>query len=250
MRIGFVGTGEIAVAMVRGLVGRGHLIIVSNRNAEKAAQLAAEVPEVTVAENAQVVAESDTVFLCLMADTARQLLANLPFRTDQRIISVMADLPLAELQSLCAPATDIAITIPLAAIAKGGSMLPVYPPSSALKALFGETDTLLPVASERALNAHFGGTALCAPLIALMQSGSRWLADQTGDVQAAERYVAGVFAAFLRDVAAGETDFEALLQSLATEGGLNAHMKAHMAAAGSADTLTEGLDALKPRLGL
>lgn len=250
MRIGFLGTGEIAAAMVRGLAGRGHDIAVSKRNADKAARLAADHPGLTVAENAEVVAQSDVVFLCLMADTARHVLPEMPFRAGQSVISVMADLPLAELRTLCAPATDIAITIPLAAITKGGSMLPVYPDSPALQALFGETDTILPVASENALNAHFGGTALCAPLIALMQTGARWLSAQTGDQQAAETYVAGVFAAFLRDVAEGETDFDTLLQSLATEGGLNAHLKAHMQAAGSHAALTEGLDALKPRLGL
>ena len=129
-------------------------------------------------------------------------------------------------------------------------MLPVYPQSQALQALFGTSDTILPVASERALNAHFAGCAVSAPLIALMQEGSGWLASETGDAQAAERYIAGIFAAFLRDVASGKADFDTLLQSLAAEGGLNAHMKAHMADAGAHEALTEGLDALKPRLGL
>jgi pyrroline-5-carboxylate reductase len=45
-------------------------------------------------------------------------------------------------------------------------------------------------------------------------------------------------------------DFETLLKGLATEGGLNASLKAHMAETGSHDALIEGLDALKPRLGL
>lgn len=250
MRVGFLGTGKIAAAMVHGLAGKGHQIIVSNRNAQLGATLAAEFPEVTVADNVQVVVQSDTVFLCLMAATARDVLPTLPFRADHAVISVMADLPFAELGTLCAPATDIAITIPLAAIAKGGSMLPVYPSSPALQALFGRSDTILPVASEAALNAHFGGCAISAPLIALMQTGSAWLAAQTGDAEAAEVYVAGIFAAFLRDVARGEADFETLLHSLATEGGLNAHLKAHMASAGSHEALTEGLDTLKPRLGL
>ena len=33
MRIGFLGTGEITAAMVRGLAGQGHTILVSPRNA-------------------------------------------------------------------------------------------------------------------------------------------------------------------------------------------------------------------------
>lgn len=250
MRVGFIGTGEIAAAMVRGLVGRGHAIIVSVRNAEKAAHLAHEVPEVHVADNADVVAGTDVVFLCLMADVAQSVLSDLPFRADQSVISVMADVALADLRSYCAPATDIAVTIPLSAIATGGSMLPVFPASAALEQLFGDSDTILPVASEKALNAYFGGSALSAPLIAMMQTGSKWLAEQTGDPKGAETYVAGVFAAFLREMIETGADFDTLLKGLATEGGLNASLKSHMAHAGAHEALTEGLDALKPRLGL
>ncbi|MBM1634177.1 NAD(P)-binding domain-containing protein [Sulfitobacter mediterraneus] len=250
MRIGFIGTGEIAAAMVRGLAGRGHQIMVSERNAQVAAQLAAEVDGATVAANADVVAGSDVVFLCLMADVARQALPSLPFRADQAVISVMVDVSHETLQQLCAPATDIAMTIPLSAISTGGSMLPVYPASTALTALFGDSDHVFAVASEAALNAHFAGSALSAPLIALMQTGAQWLGDQTGDPKAAEGYVAGVFAGFLRQMATSDADFDTLLQGLATEGGLNASLKAHMQETGAHDALVAGLEALKPRLGL
>ena len=250
MRVGFVGTGEITAAMVRGLQGRGHHIMVSERNAQMAAVLATEVEGVTVAANADVVAGSDVVFLCLMAEVAHQVLADLPFRVDQAVISVMVDVSHDLLQQLCAPAADIAITIPLSAISTGGSMLPVYPASEALTGLFGDSDYVFEVASEAALNAHFAGSALSAPLIALMQTGAQWLGDQTGDAAAAEGYVAGVFAGFLRQMITSGVDFDTLLQGLATEGGLNASLKTHLQDAGAHDALVVGLDALKPRLGL
>jgi pyrroline-5-carboxylate reductase len=196
------------------------------------------------------VAESDVVFLCLMADVARQLLPDLRFRAGQSVISVMADFPLADLQHFCAPASDIALTIPLSAVATGGSMMPVYPASPALEALFGTSDQVFAVSDERALNAHFAGSALSAPLIALMQTGAQWLGDETGDPAAAERYVAGVFAGFLRQMAQEGADFDGLLQALATEGGLNASLKSHMQDAGAPAALVAGLAALKPRLGL
>ncbi|MGC1494680.1 MAG: NAD(P)-binding domain-containing protein [Sulfitobacter sp.] len=249
MRIGFVGTGEIASYMVQGLSGQGHEILVSRRNVEKAAQLA-RFADVSIAETVDVVAQSDTVFLCLMADVARTLLPTLPFRADQSVISVMVDVPLSALHELCDPVRDIALTIPLSAVAIGGSMLPTYPHSPALEALFGQSDTVFTVASEAALNAHFGGSALSAPLIALMQTGAGWLAQETGDAKAAEAYVVGVFAGFLRQIAGGDADFETLLQGLATEGGLNASLKQTIEDAGTHRALIQGLDALKPRLGL
>jgi len=250
MRVGFVGTGEIAAAMVNGLAGQGHEIWVSSRNAATAQKLTETVPGVHIGENAEVVGRSDVVFLCLMADVARRVLPGLEFRADQAVISVMVDVALDEVSHLCTPASDISVTIPLSAVATGGSMLPVFPGSTALDRLFGARNTVVTVTSEAALNAHFAGSALSAPLIALMQTGARWLAQQTGDAQAAEAYVAGVFAGFLRQMSEQGADFETLLGTLATEGGLNASLKTHMEEAGTHDALSAGLDALKPRLGL
>ncbi len=250
-RIGFIGTGEIAAAMVTGLTGRGHQITVSDRNAAIAAALAAQFTDVTIAPNEQVVADSDIIFLCLLADVARDVLPDLAFRADQRVISVMVDVPLADLKLLCAPATEISITIPFPSIAVGGSALPVFPDSAALRTLFGDTDLILPTGAEAALNAHFAATALASPILEQMRAGAAWLAAQTGDETASEQYVATVFAGFLRSMTENpETSFTDLLDSLATEGGLNASLRAHMRKAGAIDALTDGLEALKLRLGL
>lgn len=250
-RIGFIGTGEIAAAMVAGLTGRGHQITVSERNGAMAAALAAQFTDVAVAPNEQVIADSDVVFLCLLADVARDVLPGLTFRADQSVISVMVDVPLTDLKALCAPATEIAITIPLPSIAVGGSALPVFPNSPALHALFGDTDLIIPCAAEAALNAHFAATALASPILDQMRAGAQWLAALTGDETASEQYIATVFTGFLRSMTENpETTFTDLLDSLATEGGLNATLRTHMRKAGAVDALIVGLDGLKPRLGL
>ena len=68
MRIGVLGTGTIATAVVRGIAGDGHQISVSERSAENSAALAAEFGNVTVADNQAVLDRSDVVFLGLMAE--------------------------------------------------------------------------------------------------------------------------------------------------------------------------------------
>ncbi|MDW4548922.1 NAD(P)-binding domain-containing protein [Defluviimonas sp. D31] len=246
-RIGFIGTGEIAAAMVRGLAGQGHEILVSERNAEMAARLAVEVAGVSVASNEAVVAGSDTVFLCLLARVAETVLPGLPFREDQAVISVMVDVPLARLKALCAPATEIAITIPLPPIATGGCPLPVYPASPALQALFGSRNMVFPVRDETALNAHFGATALCSPLLEQMLTTATWLAGFTGDADQAEKYVSSVIRGYLPERPESGMLAEAL-RNLSTEGGLNATLRTAMAPA-NAD-LSKGLDGFRARLGL
>lgn len=246
-RLGFIGTGEITAAMVRGLAGQGHQILVSPRNAAMAATLAAEVEGVAIAPNERVVAESDVIFLCLLARVAESVLPTLPFRTGQSIISVMVDAPLAKLREVCAPATDIAITIPLPPIAQGGCPLPVYPASPALEALFGRKNQIIPVRDEAALNAHLAVSALCSPLLDQMLAAAGWLARHTGDAGKAETYVAAMIRGYLPE-RPEPGDLAAALQKLSTEGGLNATLRAAMS--GAKDELCRGLDGFRKRLGL
>lgn len=246
MRIGFVGTGEITSVMVRGLAGQGHSILISPRSAQRAAVLA-ELPGVSIVPNERVVAESEVGFLCLMAEVAKEVLPGLPFRADQAVLSVMVDVPLAMLRLLCAPATQIAITIPLPPLAVGGCPLPVYPASPVLEALFGDRNLILPQPSEAALNAHLGASALCSPILDQLLTAVDWLAGHTGDPAAAEAYIAAMIRGYLPERAAPGELGDAL-RKLSTEGGLNATLRAAMAPA--KDSLRQGLDGFHARLGL
>lgn len=250
-RIGFIGTGEIASAMVRGLAGRGHRILVSERTAAVAQDLAQTIDEVTVAANQQVLDDSDVVFLCLLKSVAEKVLPGLTFRADHKIISVMADAPFALLQDLCAPAREICITIPLPFVATGGCPLPVFPASPVLEALFGADNLILPQPSEDALTAHFAACAIASVVMTELQAASTWLAGFTGNPTAAEAYLITTFSGFLGGMKPGEPEqFAQALHGLSTEGGLNATLRAKVEQAGVNDLIREGLDGFRPRLGL
>ena len=90
MRIGVLGTGTIATAVVHGIAGDGHQIVVSERSAENTSLLAAAYDEVSIAGNQSVLDQSDVVFLGLMAEVAEKMLPGLSFREDQRVVSFMA----------------------------------------------------------------------------------------------------------------------------------------------------------------
>lgn len=250
-RVGFLGTGTIAAAMVHGLAGLGHRILVSERNAGVARRLVAEVEGVAVAANAGVVEGSDTVLVCLLADVAREVLPRLSFRPEQAVISVAADLPLADLRALCAPATNIAIAIPLPTIALPGSPVAVFPEAAALSTLFGDRVRLILAPSEQALNAHFAITGVLLPLFDQLQASADWLALQTGDPSSAEAYVIGLVGSYFRKLAAEpDLDLAAIRSGLSTEGGLNQTLSRQMEERGALSALVQGLDGLARRLGL
>ena len=250
-RIGFIGTGVIASAMVRGLAGKGHSILVSERTAALAGQLAQEFDEVTVAANQQVLDDSDIVCLCLLKSVAEHVLPELTFRACHSLISVMADVSLAQVREWCAPASEICITIPLPFVATGGCPLPVYPASPVLEELFGADNLVLPQPNEDALTAHFAACATASVVMTELRAASEWLAGFTGNSAAAEAYLITAFSGFFAGMSPGEPNqFAQVLQGLSLEGGLNATLRAKVEQGGVNDLIREGLDGFRERLGL
>lgn len=245
MRVGFLGTGAIAEAMVQGLAGQGHSILVSQRSTPVSAKLAAAFEDVSVASNEDLVEASDVVVVCLMAEVAEHVLPALPFRADHKVISVMTDAPHAHLLQWVAPASHVDITIPLPSVASGGTHLPCYPDAGVVRSLFGHTNSVAAVASEAALNAHFAATAICSVALAQMQVVRDWLAEFSGDPEAAEAFTVSVLAGAMKDAGRG---VDAARDALNTEGGLNQTLRVHMEP--SYTELRAGLDGFRARLGL
>ena len=89
--IGFIGTGEIASAMVNGITNQGHKIYVSKRGIKYAAKLAL-LNDVQITSNQELIDKSDIIILCLLKNTAEKVLPKLNFKKDKKIISNMEEL--------------------------------------------------------------------------------------------------------------------------------------------------------------
>jgi pyrroline-5-carboxylate reductase len=250
-RVGLLGTGEIASAIVKTIAGDGHSILVSERSATISQELAQRHESVIRASNDDVVSGSDIILVCLLAEVARTELPRLPFHEGQSVISVIAGMSLKEIAGLCAPARDVAVAIPLPILPLGGTPLATYPASAALDALFAEHATIHRCASEEALSAHFAATGVLLPLLDQISLAATWLARFTNNLGAAEAYLAGLVGGYCRLLEdSPDLDLERLRRGLSTEGGLNQTLSAALAKNGTPEALEAGLDSLRPRLGL
>ena len=229
-RIGFIGTGEIAAAMVDTIAGDGHQITVSRRGEAASSRLAEAHPGLQVAEKLAVVDDSDIVVLCLLADRAREVLPGLRFRPDQTVISVMARMGIAEIAQLCGPVTDICLAIPLPPMPLGGTPLAAFPDNPRLRDLFGPHAQIHACRTEQEIAAHFGVSGLLLPLLDQIDTSATWLAGYTGDHAGAVRYIAGLIGG--------------------TEGGLNQTLSKALKGTGTHEALENGLDGLRKGLGL
>jgi len=241
-RVGFIGTGHIAAPMARALARKGHNVTVSDRNAEVADSLANEGLGIAKGANQTVIDASNVVFLCLRPGVWADAVQGLTWRSDHKIISVMAGVALDSIGQACAPVTDLSVTIPVGFIENGGCPLPVAGNPAPLEALFGDDNPVLPQPSEAALIDHFAASALLSGVLGFMEAGAAWLANKTGDTQKAEVYVANLVAGFLRDMPKNMAgDMAAAKGALATPGTLNLQMVEGLASTKSFDALPDVL---------
>jgi len=238
MKLGFIGTGTIATAVVRGLAPEGHEIIVSERSRTNSAALAAEHENVTAAPNAQVVEAAEAICIALLPEHLDTALGGLPFREGQRILSFMADVPLERLQALCAPATVEGLVLPFPAIAHGRAPLLAWPRSELAEALFANHD-LFTLQSAEEFKALLSAQAVLSPAATLVATAADWAAGQGADADTAEAFLRSLVAANL-----SASTLESLLAALDTPGGYNARLRDHMEEAGMPAALRAGLSGL------
>jgi pyrroline-5-carboxylate reductase len=249
--IGFIGTGNIASALVAGFASneRPPAVLVSPRSYEKSAALAARFDNVSVApDNQAVVDGADTIFLCVRPPAAKDVLSALRFRTDQRVVSLVATWSLADLRPLLNPVQKVVRAVPLPPAARCLGAVPYCPDHSFARPLLAEIGKPLPLETERQLDVICTVTALIAPFYALMASVGGWAAENGVEPATAAEYTAAMFHALAALALEGAPDrFARLAEEAATPGGLNEQAVARLRQAGFYAEVRDALDAILKR---
>lgn len=240
MRIGIIGLGTIATALVEGIAGDGHDITVSPRSKTNATRLAAQFGNVAVAENQEVVEASDVVFLGLTADAAPDTLEALNFHGGQQVVSLMAELRFEAVAELVAAATMAARMIPFPSIATGGSPILTYGDRALIDDLFGARNTVFALDSEAELGSYLCAQAVLSPAVSMVKDAADWLARGVSDPDQAETFLRTLVGSSLLGSPCAE-----LLRALDTPGGYNQRLRRHMLEAGLRENLHGGLDRLR-----
>ena len=240
MRIGVIGTGTIASAVVEGIASDGHQIVVSKRTATNAARLASQYDCVSVAGNQAVLDQSDIVFLGLMASAAPGILDGLTFRPDHMVISLMAGATLDKIASLVAPARAKAVMIPFPGIAQGGSPVMVRGEPEIVQALFGDRNAIFVLSTDAELAAYMSAQAVLSPAVQMVSDAATWLGARVEDQTQAEEFLRLLVGSSLLS-----SECAPLLSALDTPGGYNQRLHRYMIEKGTSKTLCGGLDRLE-----
>jgi pyrroline-5-carboxylate reductase len=253
MQLGFIGTGEITSSIVTGLksssVPAGSIWL-SPRNSSVANELAHRFSGISIAScNQEVLDHSDTVVIAVRPTLARDVLAELRFRRDHRVISVVAALSLQSLSALVAPAVLIARAVPLPSAAKRLSPTAMYPRDPVSFELFSAVGTVFPMEREDELDAFSAASATIASYYAFNQAIASWLEQQGVPAPQARDYISRLFFGVTTGaVESSERSFQSLAATHATAGGLNEQVLKHLVERGFLAAVKEALDEVLHRI--
>ncbi len=252
-KIGFVGVGTIAEALIIGMCAGGEHradILLSPRSAEIAERLSRQYDFIRMAaDNQSVVDGSDIVFLAVRPQVADEVLSPLVFRADQRIVSLIATYDVARLQPLVAPAITIARAIPLPPVAQRKAAMTLYPPLPEIAALLDGLGQLVQLDREDDIDACVAVTALMGSYFGMLDGITRWLSQRGIASEQAQSYVGAIYHALGIAAEAQAADgFDRLSVEYSTRGGLNEQAWRELRAAGLNDMFSEALDLIHDRV--
>ncbi len=228
LNLGFIGTGGIASAMVRGFCSSpefsGKIYLSVHKHREKADALKALAPErISVCESNQAVADcADVVFICVLPEQHMEVVRALRLREDQRVMHITGGVKLADSLALYAPARSAARAIPLPFAARRTGPMLFYGTDETLASLMALIGTLVRVNDERELEILGPVTGMMVPYYALLGESVRWGMEKGLGFRAALDYSSlmnEVLSSFMR-TDCGE-DVESFLVENSTPGGVN-----------------------------
>lgn len=249
--LGVVGTGTIAAAMIEGLALSGsEPIIVSPRNADIAADLAARFPNVTIAvDNQAVVDASDMVVLSVRPQIADEVLRPLNFRSDQHVLSLIATISLDYLHEVTAPAATVTRAVPLPPVARGQGPTAVFPPNAEVKALYDRLGVAIELGDESEFDVFSAATATMSSYFAFARTVTSWMEANGVEGAKAHAFMAQMLEGLgSASPAAPERSFAQLADEYQTRGGINEQVFRAITRDGVLPDLDAALDGVLARL--
>lgn len=179
MKYGFIGIGTLAEAIIDGLIGTKlsvDSVIVSPRNAQVSARLAARHGVVTIASHNQAVVDnSDMVFIAVRPQVVESVLTSLKFPKGQHVVSLVAATSTQKLRSWVGSDTILTQAIPLPFVSARQGVTAVHPPTPEVCTVFAALGSCAPIETEEELEVAGVASALMGPFLGCWSSSRNGL---------------------------------------------------------------------------
>ena len=226
MKLGFIGTGNITVAVVNGICGSKitfKKILVSSRNKNKALKLSKKFKKVFIAKtNQEIVDKCDWIFLAVTPKVGEKVLPKLNYRSSQTIINFISTIGNSQLKRYVKVKAKIVRALPLPPIALRKGPVPICPANKKVKRFFDHLGTAVEISDEKLFTNFWCMTAMMAPYYEILNTLSKWLSSKGLKKTDTQKYITTLFSAMSEDaVVNSKRDLKILIKNSQTPRGLN-----------------------------
>ena len=253
MRLGFIGTGKIASSVITGVCNSKisfNKILISPRNRSIAQKLKRKFKKVSIAKNNQEIVNScNWVFLAVTPKVGKKIIPSLKFRSNQKVISFIATINLAQLKKAIGKKVKIIRAIPLPPISLKKGPVPICPPDKQIKSFFNKLGTTIEIKNEKSSKNFWATSGMMAPFYELLKVLSDWLVKRGIKRNEAQKYITSLFVALSEDsVMNSKKDLKYLVNDSQTSKGLNEQAVKQLRKAGFYRSLEKSLNSILKRL--
>lgn len=252
MKIGFIGTGDIAEAVVTGIMRAQfpvEAVLVSARSRHISSRLAETFDQVHVCEENQQVIDGgcDLVFLSVLPTQAEAVLTPLNFRDGQEIASLIGTIPVEKIAEWSGATGQITRAVPLPPVAELRAVTILSGRSKRLEAVFEQLGGVVVAQSLEELNALSIATTMMGTFFGMQETVTDWMGQKGVPEPDARRFLSNLFLALAQTGAQADRTFAELRTAHSTPGGLNEQAFEVFGEAGGQDALTKALDSILSR---
>ena len=253
MIIGFLGTGHITYSIILGIF-KSNLkikkIYISPRNKTIAKKLSKRFKKVTITKNnQQLINKSSWVFLAITPQVGKKILSKLSFKQNQKIVSFISTINLAQLKKYIGKKNKIVRAIPLPPISNKLGPIPICPPDKKVKGFFSKLGTVIEIKNERLSKNFWVTSSMMAPYYELLKVLSDWLVQRGIKRNMAQKYITSLFVALSEDsLINSKKHLKYLVKSSQTPRGLNEHAIKYLKKVGFYRHFSKSLNSILKRL--
>ena len=226
MKLGFIGTGQIAKATILGILGSDlkiNKIYISQRNKKISSQLSKKSKKIFILkDNQEIINKSNWIFLSITPDVGNKILKNLKFKSSQTIINFISTIGTSQLKKYIKVKAKIVRALPLPPIALRKGPVPICPANKKVKKFFNHLGAAVEISDEKLFTNFWCMTAMMAPYYEILNTLSKWLSSKGLKNADTQKYITSLFSAMSEDaVLNSKKDLKILIKNSQTPGGLN-----------------------------
>ena len=253
MNLGFIGTGQIAKAVINGILKskiKYSKIFISKRNLKISAELSRKSKKILIIKNNQeIINKSDWVFLAVTPTVGNKILKDLNFKKKQTVISFISTIKMNELKKYIKVTSKIVRAIPLPPISLKKGPVPIFPPNNKVKLFFNQIGTTVEIKNEKSSLNFWATSSMMAPFYELLRTLSSWLISKGIKKNDAQKYITSLFVALSEDaIVNSKKDLKILVKNSQTPKGLNEQAVNELRKSGFYKSLNKTLNSVLKRL--